>query len=798
MEFYSHKDTLLKDHLKEVAKRSKNYFYFKGGDDLKLISYYIGLSHDFGKYTTFFQKKLFDDSFKSKYSDHSLISSLFSYFLILRNLEKINIDGEIKKFLSLISFFVVIHHHTDLRCLDYLSSILENGDNLDKINNQIKDILENREYIDSELKEIGIDIKVEEFYLKLNEIIEDIKRDIFFYKLFNNNEFKLNFSLLTLSLFSSLIDSDKKSAGKIEDIERVDIPSDIVDIYKKDKFKNIEFNFLNSIREEIYSKVIKTVEKIDLNKKLYTLTSPTGSGKTLTSFSFAIKLRNRIKKELGYTPRIIYSLPFISIINQNFDVINEVLSKLGDFKKNSSKYLLAHHHLSESKYEEESEYKETEEAIQLIESWESEIIITTFVQFLETIIGFKNRFLKKYHNIAKSIILLDEVQNIPIEYWNLVGNMLFYLSKYFDCHVILLTATKPLIFQNIETVELLDENEKYYKYFNRVRLKPNFNIETIDDFLEFFQQIYKENRDKSYMFVLNTIKSSIEFYEKLKKFYEKLEIKDPNFEIYYLSSNVIPKHRIERIKKMKEKLLKGEKLFLVTTQVIEAGVDIDFDIVFRDIAPLDSIIQVAGRCNRENKRSYGELYILTLHNEKGLNFSTMVYGKISPSLTFQILSNTGSISENQFFNLINLYFYEISKLKSQEISENIKDSFINLCFYDPTSLKKLTVSDFKLINDKNTIPVFIEIDHEAKRIWLEFKKIYDDENLKLWERKIKFLEIKQKFEMHLVSPRIKEENLKTLEILYSGNLGYVSNSELTNYYDLETGFIKAEGYELFY
>ncbi|MBC7195169.1 MAG: hypothetical protein H5U37_05890, partial [Caldisericia bacterium] len=162
------------------------------------------------------------------------------------------------------------------------------------------------------------------------------------------------------------------------------------------------------------------------------------------------------------------------------------------------------------------------------------------------------------------------------------------------------------------------------------------------------------------------------------------------------------------------------------------------------------------------------------------------------------LSNIGQISENQFFNLINQYFNEISDLKSQEISENIKDSFINLCFYYPNGLKKLTVSDFKLINDKNIIPVFIEIDEEAKRIWLEFKKIYDDENLKLWERKIKFLEIKQEFEMHLVSPRIMEENLKTLEKLYSGNLGYVSNSELTNYYDLETGFIKAEGYELFY
>lgn len=785
MEFYSHKDTFLKDHLKKVAIRSKNYFYFKnGGDDLKILSYYIGLSHDFGKYTSFFQNKLKDSNYSTKYFCHSLTSSIFSYFLVQRKLEYLNFEFEIKEFLPLISFFVVKHHHTDLKSLEYLDSILD--DDIDKVKNQIDDIFGNSKYINLELEELGLEIKIEDFHSEYSKVIENIKRDIFYFNMIEDSALNRKLAFLLLTFFSSLIDADKKSAGKLDDIERVDIPSNIVDIYKKEKFKNINNNQLNLLREEIYNKVIGKVEKIDLNKKIYTLTSPTGSGKTLTSFSFAIKLRNRIKKELGYTPRIIYSLPFISIINQNFDVFNEVLSMLEDYKKSRSKYLLAHHHLSESKYEEDNEYLETEKSILLIEAWESEIIVTTFVQLLETIIGFKNKFLKKYHNIAKSIILLDEVQNIPVEYWNIVGNMLFYLSKYFDCHIILLTSTKPLIFKDYETIELLDDNEKYYKCNNRVRLIPNFKIKTLDDTLDFFSDIHNENPNNSYMFVLNTINSSIEFYIKLKELIDKRNL-------YYLSSNVIPKHRIERIKEMKERLKKREKIYLVTTQVVEAGVDIDFDIVFRDIAPLDSVIQVAGRCNRENRNNVGDVYILSLFNEKNSSYSKMVYGKVSPDLAYQIISKKDSIPENSFYELINHYFEEISKLKSQQDSIDIEMAFLNWRFSESGKYNK-TVSDFKMINDINTLPVFIEIDQNAKELWLEFNRIYNSD-LKLWEKNLRFLEIKNEFEMYVVSPRLRSEPLK---ILNSKNLGYVCNDQIDKYYNIETGFIKVEELELFY
>ncbi len=787
MKFYSHPNTFLKDHLKEVGRRSKEYFFFENNlEILKILSYYIGLTHDFGKYTTFFQFKLIDYKFNSKYSDHSLISSLFSSYFIYKKLNEFNLNTPIKKFLPLISFFVVIHHHSDLKSLYYLNDVLKNDENIEKVKKQIEDIIKNREYINKDLTEIGIDIDVDDFSNSIENIIEEVKRESYFYEKLDE-DVKIECSFIILSLFSSLIDSDKKSAGKIEDTKRVELPSDLIDKYKEIKFKSNKEKFINRIREEIYEKVVIEINNINLNERIYTLTSPTGSGKTLTAFSFALKLRNKIKEAFGYTPRIIYSLPFISIINQNFQVLEEVFSLIDDFKGNKSKYLIAHHHLSNTKYEEGNEFKEIDESLELIESWESEVIVTTFVQFLETVIGFKNRFLKKYHNIARSIIILDEVQNIPVEYWNLIEKILFYLSKYLNCYIILMTATKPLIFRNTKTVELLKNNEEYFKYFDRVILLQKFNVNSVDELIKFFLEILEANNSKSFMFVLNTINSSIEFYKKLKSSLK-------NKSLYYLSSNIIPKDRVKRINKMKKKIENKEQIFLVSTQVVEAGVDISFDIVFRDIAPFDSIVQVAGRCNRESKDDKGSVYVINLKNEKGNLFAPFVYGKISPDLSYKILMNNCEIKEKEFFNVINLYFNEIINKKSQDESELIFKALINLKFFD--SVDKVSVSKFQLIEDINVYPVFIEIDDEAEAIWKRYREIVENENLKPWEKKILIYEFKEIFESYIVSIKINEKNFKNLEVFYDDYLGYVPKDKIKDHYDFETGFIKKEGLNL--
>lgn len=787
MNYYSHPEILLKDHLKDVGERSKEYFYFENEDNsekFRILSYYIGLTHDFGKYTTYFQNKLFNEDYQSKYSDHSLISSLFSSYYIFKNFDKFNLDDEIKKFLPLITFFAVIHHHSDLKSLQYLSDILKNQENIEKINKQMEDMIKNKNLINEELIQNGINLEIENFYDSFEEIKDELLKESYFYEKLKE-DLKIKILFIVLILFSSLIDADKKSAGRIDDIDRAEIPSDIIDRYKKIKFKSSENSFINKVRNEIYEKVINEINNIDLNKKIYTLTSPTGSGKTLTAFSFTFKLRSKIKEKFGYLPRIVYSLPFITIINQNFQVLEDVFSILEDYKGNKSRYLISHHHLSNTKYEEGNELKEIDESLELIESWESEVIVTTFVQFLETIIGFKNRFLKKYHNIAKSILILDEVQNIPIEYWDLIEKILLYLTKYLNCYIILMTATKPLIFRNTETVELLKDNENYFKDFDRVIIHQNFDVNSLDKLEENFLKI-KENQSKSFMFVFNTINSSIEFYKKLKSY---------NFEnLYYLSSNIIPKHRIERIKEIKEKIKNKEQIFLVSTQVVEAGVDLSFNNVFRDIAPFDSIVQVAGRCNREFNEEKGDVYIVRLNNDKGYLLASYVYGNISPDLSHKILINNKKIEEKDLFKFINLYFDEIKDKKSQDESENIFKSLINLNFYDNYAIH--SVSKFHLIKNVNIYPIFIEIDENSENIWKRYKEIIENEKLKPWEKKILIYNFRYEFENYIVSVRINEKDFKNLEIFYDKYLGFVPKNKVKDYYDLETGFIKKEGFNL--
>lgn len=784
--FYSHPNKLLKEHLKEVSERSKDYFKFNFEDDFTDVSKIIGLTHDFGKYSTYFQKKLKDEETEKQYSDHSLISSLFTYYVLNKVLNLMNLSTNLKEYIPLISLFVVLHHHKDLRSLDYVEGVLEENSNIEKIKKQIDDICKNRVEIESELKELNLNwVNIEEFENSIDDLIKEIKHKIIKYTVeLQDNELKIEAFFLTLALFSSLIDSDKKSASQIRDFEGVYIPPDIVDNYKKIKFQKVEDSFINKLREEIYRKVIDTVEKLDLKDRIYTFTSPTGSGKTLTSLSFALKLRDRIKRELNYQPRIIYSLPFISIIDQNFKEIENFLSLIEDYRKNRSKYLIAHHHLSSTKYEIEDEDYDIEKSILLIESWDSEIIVTTFVQLLETIIGFKNRFLKKYHNISNSIILLDEVQNIPIEYWDLIELIFYYLTKYLNTYIVLLTATRPLIFRNlIKPKELLINHEYYFSKFERVKIYQRFDIQNIDNLIEFIEELYKNYN--SLMVVLNTINSSIDVYKYLKD-------RKITENIIYLSANITPKQRLERIKTIKDYIEQGKKFIVVSTQVIEAGVDINLDCVIRDIGPFDSIVQVSGRCNREFKKNLGDVFVVFLQDEKNnMPYSVYVYKKLAPMISYDILKNSKEIYEKEFLNYINLYFNEILMRKSHDFSKNIINSLLDLIFYDE-HLK--SISEFRLINDLFTIPVFIELDDYAKEIFYKFKNVVEDANLKPWEKKLKILDFNNDFQSYIVNVRINEKNLP-LTILFERNLGYVKNDELEKYYDLETGFKKQGGIE---
>lgn len=800
MVFYSHVDRdgkpqkELKQHLIEVAKDAKYNIEEIPLKDKKLLSeiaYLLGISHDFGKYTSFFQEHLLKKKDWGRKSHHSFISAVFSAWQVQRYLENNNLQEGIYLYFPLVAYFVVLHHHGDLGAVEedvptgkYLKNppAVPNAEpnmreKLKTMYEQVENLKEKERLrsIEKDYSEMRVSGKVESFLNSWREVLRHLSklRQNFEYEV--SKDEKMIFPFLTLLLYSALIDADKRDAGEVSKIERKILPPDLVDRYRKNQFNLKSSEPINLMRNEIYEKVMRKIEKVSLENHLFTLTAPTGAGKTLTAFSSALKLRARIEKEKGYIPRIVYSLPFITIIEQNYEVIRDVLSfGIEDFEENGSVYLIKHHHLTDLKYKEGKEERPIDEALLLIESWQSEIIVTTFIQFLHTVIGFKNTFLKKYHNIAGSIILLDEVQNIPIEYWELVGKVIELLSDYFGCYFILLTATKPLILRKGEVVELVESSEDYFRKLNRVVIKPNLEKRSIDEFIEWFKDNY--DSEKSYLIVANTIRSSKEIYTKIK------DCNLANY-LFYLSTSIIPKQRAGRIKAIKN-LLKGDnRLIVVSTQVIEAGVDLDFDTVIRDIGPIDSIIQVAGRCNREFSTTQREVYIFSLND-----FASSVYGKIHPDISKQLLDGQ-EIQERNFYRLTNKYFEEVKPKINDDISKYIWEAMLELRFYMKNPPQKdgydVLVSEFQLIKEKGEyVDIFVEIDAEAKLVWERYcNEVYKESNFLY--RKYIYFSIRKQFREYIIS--IKKDKRVVLPPKVYG-FHYIPQNQVEDFYSMDTGF----------
>ncbi len=814
-EFYSHlnPDIRLNDHLQIVGENGKKILVDKQlnlDKNLLLdVAYLVGISHDFGKFTQYFQDYLYGKTSESGLTHHGLISALFT-FEVLSEFVKIK-SGEhnkIHNYLPLFGYFIVKHHHGNL---SDINSDVESK-NLDKEFNFIREQLLSIKKSEKEIEKIytvlfqGYELNFPRIisnlyryespfasFPELDKIIKPLRK--LNYDFTDSNSKKENreisYFLITLLLYSILIDSDKKHAGHVRKIERKNINDNLVETHlNKPEFKEKNKSNINAIRYQIQKSVIKNISNPEnLNQKIFTLTAPTGTGKTLTSLAAGLKLRKILKNHLNlkYEPRIIYSLPFTSIIDQNYTVFDEVLSQISDFKDNESQYLLKHHYLSEIFYKLENidKEKDVDESLALIESWESEVIVTTFIQLFYSLIGYKNRSLKKYHNIVNSIIILDEAQNIPIEYWNLVRKVLIGMTEYFNCRIILMTATKPLIFDEGEYKELVDNFENYFKAeeLNRVCLYIDNKEKQI---IEFCNEL-KDWSKNSYLFVFNTISSSLEFYELIKKRIKELNL---NFEIFYLSTNIIPKQRRQKIENIKlildnirNGINKNQKIIIVSTQLIEAGVDIDCDCVYRDMGPLDSIIQVAGRCNRNKRLDNAEMHLVNLTNEKGSSF-TKIYDPILLNIVNTLFENgkENIIPEVDFVELIDNYF-KLAKAKSATQSKLI-DSIYDLYFYDknPDKNKRIPISDFELIKeDSYKTDIFIELDDEAKNVRQEYYKVQEIKSPV--ERKLEFLKLKKQFYDYVISVS-KNYSADFKE----GELGFVNNYEIESYYDHETGF----------
>lgn len=811
----SHPDKLLKNHLfnvgnycKETLSSKKLNTKYIDFDTLQDITYLIGVTHDFGKATSYFQDYMNekDETKRAKLKNkpethHGAFSSIFTYYVIREYLLTKNLlEEKYYEYLPIIGFLVVKRHHGNLHnaddeVIDFDENddkILEkqvNSINFEELNkiygslfSKIKDNFDCTIIKDKILGSEAVDIygkqETEKKYVKdISKKEKRLIRNI-------DEEHTLFFYFITLLLYSILLDADKTDAANLEKIKRVDINENIVDEYKKVKFSGKEYKNkrINGLRNEIYEEVLSNAERIDLDKdKILSLNVPTGTGKTLTALSFALKLRKRIERERGDKPRIIYALPFLSIIDQNFDVFEDVFKKINK-EKPTSDILLKHHHLSDVVYTiKEDEFENIDKDIGkdllLIEGWNSEIIVTTFIQFFYSLISNRNRAIRKIHNITNSIVILDEVQAIPHKYWLLLNKTMKFFAEHFNTYFIFVTATQPLIFneKNNEITPLVENKIKYFNSLNRVELITNLEPICLEDFKEILGKDIMQNTNKDFLIVLNTINSSKDIYN----FVRGLNI--GNSESYYLSANIIPKERLARIKKIKERTTKNE--IIVSTQLIEAGVDIDADIVYRDFAPLDSINQVSGRCNRNfgDKRGIVKVFILKEDKDGRAYYPHTIYENFIISKTREVFKEIGKneIEENDFLKLNENYFGKVNIGKSEDESNSILEKVEELKFNE--------LSDFKLIEkDYPEVDVFIELDDNAKeKVWKKYCRIKE---LPPLERKKEFLKIKKDFYDYVISVPEKYKNQVGFD--EKTGIGYISKSEIDQGigYDPETGF----------
>lgn len=772
----SHPNKKLENHLKNVADFSYDVFNFLEIENKELfsnISFLIGLTHDFAKSTSFFQTYLSDHT-KKENTQHSFLSAIFTYYVVKNYLDKNNINFESN--LSIISYIVVLAHHGNLKDITKLDDYNEKKINSKMVLKQIEDLKSSDDNLSKFYDDFEIDFF--RFFDEFDEISEEITDELLIFSFEGNID---NYFYILL-FYSSLLDADKMDASESKRINRDNIPGDIVDIFKKNNLRDSKDN-INKTREEAYQEVNGNILNMDLNERILSIELPTGIGKTFTGVSAALKLKERINNELNFNPRIIYSLPFLTIVDQNSDTISSILN---ESNLKGSNFLLNHNHLSDMNYKSNDleEYNISNSKI-LIEGWNSEIIVTTFIQFFYSIISNKNKSLRKFHNITNSIILLDEIQSLPYKYWKIINLFFKKLAYEYNCWIILMTATQPYIFKENEIKSLVDNVEYYFNKFDRVNYNFNLDSQNFEDFKKEFVDKISNDSKNDYLVVLNTINSSKELYEFIKDYYSVMDydiyLDDCNgicyigddIQLIYLSNNIIPKHRLEKINAIKES---HRQSIVISTQLIEAGVDIDVDIIYRDLAPLDSLVQTAGRCNRSGNKEKGVVNVISLKNENGKSYSSFIYDSLLLNKTKEVLTSLNQISEKEF-NLAAAknYFKLIYNSSTQE--DYLIKIIKNLRFPE-------IPSNFKLIEeDIQKVDVFVVINSEAKLLFEKYKDIIN--NYKGFNRKNEFLKIKNKFYKYVISvdkTKIGSTNLCNDEIFYIGE------NDVFRKYDLDTGF----------
>ncbi|EGW53128.1 CRISPR-associated helicase/endonuclease Cas3 [Candidatus Endoriftia persephonae] len=399
-------------------------------------------------------------------------------------------------------------------------------------------------------------------------------------------ELAFNLAFATRMLFSCLVDADFLATEAFMNPQQAaQRPSGQMDFtaldrhladHMRQRFGDAS-GMVAEARAEVLAACIKAAEG---QPGLYSLTVPTGGGKTLASLAFA--LRHAACNGLG---RVIYAIPFTSIIEQNAETFREVFEA---FDADLDELILEHH----SNFDPD---RETVRSRLASENWDAPLVVTTNVQLFESLFANRTSRCRKLHRIAGSVIILDEVQTLPVTLLEPCLKALRLLVEQYGCTVVLCTATQPAIEYRDEfkiglpkATPIIADAPALYRRLKRVEVRDAGTL----DCAQLAERMMKSEQALA---IVSTRKHAADLYSALKGMADTEGC-------FHLSAAMTPNHRSARLDTIRQCLKEGRPCRVVATQLIEAGVDVDFPVVWRSLAGLDSIAQAAGRCNREGKR----------------------------------------------------------------------------------------------------------------------------------------------------------------------------------------------------
>lgn len=702
--------------------------------DLPEAGELLGLLHDLGKYSDDFQKYIktatgiidpdIDDpdvaDLKGKI-DHSTAGAQWIWNRFKKYGPKGKLIGQI------LAVCLSSHHGGMIDCLDtegenIFQKRIKKDDKLTHLQTSLKKA--DQEIIQA-VENIATDDFLKEMFKKVKDVFPqketqkeiepnssncDCKPDLKYFQL----------GFLTRFLFSCLIDADRIDSADFEYPEnnkfRTKNKVNWQQAIDRLEEKLSSFKVRNNV-DVLRNKISKRcLDYADKDQGLYSLTVPTGGGKTFASMRYA--LHHAKKHNLDH---IIYIIPYTSIIDQNAREIRNILEKKGD----KTPWVLEHH----SNLEPE---KQTWQSKLTSENWDAPIIFSTTVQFLEALFGGGTRGPRRMHNLAKSVVIFDEIQCIPINCIHLFCNGINFLTKYTKTTAVMCTATQPVfdkVNKDLGALNIPKDNElagdttELFKQLKRVNIVDKtrlggWNKEKIADFV--VDQVKKKN---NCLVIVNTKDWAKQLYNLCYNRY--METNGDGNIVYHLSTSLCPAHRMKMLDEIRKRLDEKLPILCISTQLIEAGVDVDFNSVVRFTAGLDSVAQAAGRCNRNGNNETSDVYIINPDKEHIGLLQDIKIGKEKTERVLKEKDHKDFLSPMSMDRYFSYYFHELAEQMSYPLTKKqlvTEDTLLNLLSDNPNNNGSVLNSRLLQQSFKTAGRLFKSIDTPTTSLIVPYEK----------------------------------------------------------------------------